>query len=140
MSETQNTKETKTIPFYPDHLKTEAMVALGFMGIIVIIGIIAMFSPVGLEAPADPMVTPEHTKPEWYFLFLYEILKIDSIFGISIAPEVWVSIIMIAIVLFLLLPFFSKKTDNKKQMIIRAAASAVFMVFVIFFTIKGWIS
>ena len=140
MSETEKTKETKTIPFYPDHLNTEIRVVWILVGLTVIIGILAMFFPVGLEDPADPMVTPPHTKPEWYFLFLYEILKINTVFGITVLPPVWVSIIMVGLVLLVLIPFFSKKTDSKKQMVYRAAGSALFMLFVLFFTIKGFLS
>lgn len=140
MSENEKTKESKTIPFYPDHLNTEIRVVWILVGLAVLIGSLAMFFPVGLEAPADPMVTPPHTKPEWYFLFLYEILKINTVLGVTILPPVWVSIIMIGLVLLILVPFLSKKTDSKRQMIFRAGGSVIFMLFVLFFTFKGWSS
>lgn len=140
MTETENVKDTKTIPFYPDHLNTEIRVAWILIGLALIVGILASFFPIGLEDPADPMVTPPHTKPEWYFLFLYEILKINSVFGVTILPPVWVSIIMVGLVLFILVPFLSKKTDSKKGMIVRASGSALFLIFVVYFTLKGWFS
>lgn len=142
MSEIKKPKETKTIPFYPDHLRTEIRVVWILLGIAGLIGIIAMFYPVGLEAPADPMVTPKHTKPEWYFLALYQILKISEIPGtnISIHPEVWVSLILIALVVLLILPFIAKKEDTKKKIRNRFVGSVIFVLIAIALTIQGWFS
>ncbi len=68
-------KHDDSVPFYPDHLVLEAKVALGVGILVVVIGIIGLFMPVGLGAPADPMDTPAHIKPEWYFLSLYQLLR-----------------------------------------------------------------
>lgn len=59
--------------FWPNHIFSELASAICFMGIIVFL---AGFFPHGLQSPADPFVTPEHVKPEWYFLALYQILKL----------------------------------------------------------------
>ncbi|HEX9656708.1 MAG TPA: cytochrome b6-f complex subunit IV, partial [Bacteroidota bacterium] len=32
-----------------------------------------------LGAPANPNVTPEHIKPEWYFYFSFRLLKLTSL-------------------------------------------------------------
>ena len=142
MSEEQKTNEAKTIPFYPDHLKTEIRVVWILLGVAVLIGIIAMFYPVGLEEPADPMVTPAHTKPEWYFLALYQILKISKIPGtnISIHPSVWVTLILIALVVLLILPFITKKEDTKKKIRNRFIGSVIFVIIAIALTLQGWYS
>jgi quinol-cytochrome oxidoreductase complex cytochrome b subunit len=79
MTEVQETRQEKTIPFFPDHITTEAYVALGVLVILIAFGVWGQLSPIGLEDPADPLQTPAHTKPEWYFLFLYQFLKIDNI-------------------------------------------------------------
>jgi quinol-cytochrome oxidoreductase complex cytochrome b subunit len=59
--------------FWPNHIFSELASAVIFMGLIVFL---AGFFPHGLQSPADPFVTPEHVKPEWYFLALYQILKL----------------------------------------------------------------
>jgi quinol-cytochrome oxidoreductase complex cytochrome b subunit len=133
MSETTEKKPVETIPFFPDHLKTEAYVALGFAVIAIIIGVIAIFSPVGLEEPADPMVTPDHVKPEWYFLALYQLLK-------YIPKTLGVMIPIIGIIIVLIWPFLDKKEDTVKQQRIRAISSIVFMVVLIAMTFWGWYS
>jgi quinol-cytochrome oxidoreductase complex cytochrome b subunit len=68
--------------FWPNHIFSELASAVWFMGLIVFL---AGFFPHGLQRPADPFVTPEHVKPEWYFLALYQILKLvpKSFLGIE---------------------------------------------------------
>ena len=36
----------------------------------------ALFIPADANTPADPFNTPEHIRPEWYFLAPYEMLKL----------------------------------------------------------------
>lgn len=63
------------------------------------------------DLPADPLDTPEHIKPEWYFLAAYQSLKIiPSELGAIILQN-------IAVIVFVLLPFIdrSKETDIKKR-------------------------
>nr|AIY51162.1 cytochrome b [Noturus hildebrandi] len=53
---------------------------LGFVVLIVALASLALFSPNLLGdpenfTPANPLVTPPHIKPEWYFLFAYAILR-----------------------------------------------------------------
>lgn len=64
-----------TIPFYPDHVRSELKVIGGVVLLMVIVGVIGLMAPVGLGVPADPLDTPAHVKPEWYFLALYQVLK-----------------------------------------------------------------
>nr|ACR40488.1 cytochrome b [Astyanax mexicanus] len=53
---------------------------LGFMIMLTALTSLALFSPNLLGdpenfTPANPLVTPPHIKPEWYFLFAYAILR-----------------------------------------------------------------
>ena len=43
--------------------------------ILAILVVLASLFPAGLEGQANPLVTPAHTKPEWYYLGVYELLK-----------------------------------------------------------------
>jgi len=133
MTEITDKKGEGTIPFYPDHLKTEIRVVWMLVGLAVIIGILAYFNPVGLEEPADPMVTPDHVKPEWYFLALYQLLK-------YIPKTVGVMVPILGILALFVFPFFSKKDDTRKAIRMRLIGSAIFTVVVIAMTIWGWYS
>ncbi|HQU18196.1 MAG TPA: hypothetical protein PLA92_04010, partial [Fimbriimonadaceae bacterium] len=63
----------KPVPFYPVQLFKDAVVVLGGMGIV---AYLALAFPPALEAIADPTGTDFSPRPEWYFLGLYELLKI----------------------------------------------------------------
>ena len=132
MTETQE-KKSGAIPFYPDHLKTEVRVVWILAGIAVGIGILGLFAPVGLEEPADPMVTPNHVKPEWYFLALYQLLK-------YIPKTIGVLFPILGLLVIFIWPFLVKKEDSKKQMRIRFIGSIIFLVIVIAMTFWGWYS
>ena len=135
--------DDKPVPFFPNHLMTEFWVAMGFLGLAIIIGAIAMSSPVGLQAPADPLNTPLHVKPEWYFLFLYQLLKVvpDYVFFGQIEGRVLVTVgAILGLLVLMLLPFFDKKDDTKRALRVRAVLSAVVVIIIIALTIWGELS
>ncbi|NOQ40305.1 MAG: cytochrome b subunit of the bc complex [Anaerolineales bacterium] len=131
MSEKQ---EENGVPFYPDHFTLEVKVALGFGILVVLIGVLGLFFPVGLGTPADPMDTPIHVKPEWYFLFLYQLLRfIPKTIGAT-AP-------VIAVLLLAIWPLLDSKPDTtKKPSRIRIWVSAAIIIIIIALTIWGEVS
>nr|QLH55954.1 cytochrome b [Marmosa limae] len=69
--------DSDKIPFHPYYTIKDA---LGFLLMILTLMSLAMFSPDLLGdpdnfMPANPLNTPPHIKPEWYFLFAYAILR-----------------------------------------------------------------
>nr|YP_010963586.1 cytochrome b [Telingana formosanus]WKZ08069.1 cytochrome b [Telingana formosanus] len=71
-----NSKMDK-IPFHPFYSIKDLM---GFSLTLLLMLMINMMEPYLLSdpdnfSPADPMVTPVHIQPEWYFLFAYAILR-----------------------------------------------------------------
>nr|AYN73447.1 cytochrome b [Chloroceryle aenea] len=71
------TSNCDKIPFHPYFSSKDT---LGFIFMFLPLLTIAMFSPNLLGdpenfTPANPLVTPPHIKPEWYFLFAYAILR-----------------------------------------------------------------
>jgi quinol-cytochrome oxidoreductase complex cytochrome b subunit len=125
--------EKKSIPFYPDHVTTEAWVTLGFLGLVVVVAILGAIFPVGLGDKADPLNTPAHAKPEWYFLFLYQMLKF-------LPKTAGVLIPIIALIIFVIWPFLDRWENSKKTQRIRLIASIVFLIFVLVMTIWGELS
>jgi len=72
------------IPFFPVHVAKESVVAILLLAVLVTLSIL---SPWEIGAPADPLSTPNHIKPEWYFLPSYQLLKYfegpyGAVFGI----------------------------------------------------------
>nr|ADD96745.1 cytochrome b [Crenicichla cf. regani SOK-2010] len=69
--------DAEKIPFHPYYSLKDI---LGFAILLTALTSLALFSPNLLGdpdnfTPANPLVTPPHIKPEWYFLFAYAILR-----------------------------------------------------------------
>nr|YP_009695437.1 cytochrome b [Diaphanes pectinealis]QEJ81667.1 cytochrome b [Diaphanes pectinealis] len=84
------------------------------LGIMIMMFIFFMFSlmyPFNLSdpdnfIPANPMITPVHIQPEWYFLFAYAILRsIPNKLGGVIA-------LFMSIIIFMIMPIFKKKMKS----------------------------
>jgi cytochrome b6-f complex subunit 4 len=74
-----------TVKFFPFHVTAEITNVLLLLAFYLLL---ASLRPAGLEAPANPLVTPVGIKPEWYFLFLYALLHyVPPVVG-TIAPLV----------------------------------------------------
>ncbi len=141
MSEIVHSKED-SIPFFPDHVRTEFFVVLGVLAIVVIIAIAGLIKPVGIGDPADPLNTPTHVKPEWYFLSLYQILKKipPTVLGIQ-GKTLGVVIPMLLVALILIWPFIDNKPDqSKRKYFIRMAVAAFVVIVIIALTIWGEVS
>jgi quinol-cytochrome oxidoreductase complex cytochrome b subunit len=63
----------KTLPFFPNYMLDEV---IAWYAILAILVVLASVFPVGVEAKANALETPAHIKPEWYFLSVYELLKL----------------------------------------------------------------
>ena len=81
--------------------------------------------------PANPLVTPPHIQPEWYFLFAYAILR-------SI-PNKLLGVIALASSLLVLLTLPFTHTSIIKSSQFRPISKFVFWFFVADFLILTWI-
>src|SRR5262249_41181939 len=88
--------------FYPDQVFKDAFATFLY---VVLIALMANFAKLGLGSMADPTDTRYIPRPEWYFLFLFEILKIFQgpleVIGAVILPTLG----MIALIL---VPFMDR--------------------------------
>jgi len=71
------TSNSDKISFHPYFIYKDI---LGFIVLLILLMSLALFAPNLLGdpdnfTPANPLVTPPHIKPEWYFLFAYAILR-----------------------------------------------------------------
>jgi quinol-cytochrome oxidoreductase complex cytochrome b subunit len=64
--------EPRHFDFFPDHVGTELIVGLVLM---LILCTLAIVFPADQAQKADPLVTPEVIKPEWYFYVTFRWLK-----------------------------------------------------------------
>lgn len=128
MTEGETDREENTIPFYPDHLLNEAKLALAILGVVVAVGIFALWFPVGQGEPADPLNTPAHTKPEWYFLFLYELLK-------YLPKTLGVILPILGLLVLIVWPFLDRREDTKRARRVRVILSIVGVAAIVVLTL-----
>jgi mono/diheme cytochrome c family protein len=92
----------KGVPFFPDIIFSDAMVSFGVFLLLVAL---AYFFGAPLEARANPADTSYTPRPEWYFLFLFQLLKYFpgklEVVGVIIIPT------LVILVLFFL-PFLDR--------------------------------
>lgn len=87
---------------------------LGFIIILISLIILTLYKPYFLGdpdnfTPANPLITPIHIKPEWYFLFAYAILRsIPNKLGGVIA-------LIISIRILYFIPFINKNKIDRNQ-------------------------
>ncbi len=126
-------KSIDTVPFYPYFYVKDL---LAFLILILFFSFFLFFAPNVLGhsdnyIPANPLVTPPHIVPEWYFLPFYAILR-------SIPDKLGGVAAMIGAILVLgLLPVFNFSEVRSSKF--RPIFSIFYWLFTVNFLILGWI-
>nr|QNP08404.1 cytochrome b [Cynoglossus melampetalus] len=121
------------IPFHPYFSYKDL---LGFMIMLSLLTSLALFYPNALGdpdnfTPANPLVTPPHIKPEWYFLFAYAILRsIPNKLGGVLA-------LLFSILVLMVVPLLH--TSKHRSMTFRPLSQTLFWTLVANVMILTWI-
>nr|AMN14249.1 cytochrome b [Esox lucius]UZC55118.1 cytochrome b [Esox lucius] len=121
------------IPFHPYFSYKDL---LGFVFMLFGLASLALFSPNLLGdpdnfIPANPLVTPPHIKPEWYFLFAYAILRsIPNKLGGVLA-------LLFSILILMLVPILH--TSKQRGITFRPLTQLLFWLLVADMLILTWI-
>jgi cytochrome b6 len=117
----------RTMPFWPNFVVREAAVWLVLFGVLITVAVL-LAPPLGpaadLMAPA-----PKGVKPEWYFLFLFQTLKLFPA-KVLFVPGETIAVIHIgvgALALFFL-PLIDNRPAEKKGRV----ATAAFLAFLVY--------
>jgi ubiquinol-cytochrome c reductase cytochrome b subunit len=123
--------EKDTIPFFPNYIILEVIVSFIVLAALIVL---ATLLPAGLEEKADPFNTPQHIKPEWYFLWIYQFIKVPpQIIGPGVLAELAGILIPAAgIGLLTLLPFLDRKPERhpRRRKLAMAITALILAVFV----------
>jgi quinol-cytochrome oxidoreductase complex cytochrome b subunit len=130
--------QAREMRFFPNFLLRELMawyIALG------VLGALAALSPWGLGTKADPFApAPAGIKPEWYFLFMFQTLKL-------IPAKIWridgelvgILVFGLAGALWVLLPFLERDRNGRGQRWILGAG--IFAVaYIVSMTVYGYVA
>nr|BBB21674.1 cytochrome b [Hynobius leechii] len=121
------------VPFHPYFSYKDA---LGFLIMLTMLFMLSLLSPNLLGdpdnfTPANPLVTPPHIQPEWYFLFAYAILRsIPNKLGGVLA-------LLASIVILMLIPMIH--TSKQRSLTFRPATQLLFWFMVSNTLILTWI-
>lgn len=120
------------VPFFPDALFKDAVVSLIVFLILIAL---AYFKGVPLEARADPADTTYTPRPEWYFLFLFQLLKYFpgnlEVIGVFVIPT-------LTILILFLLPWLDR--SPRRHFLSRPVVSGItslVVVAIIFLTVQA---
>jgi mono/diheme cytochrome c family protein len=124
----------KGVPFFPDILFKDAVISLV---IFIALVVLAYFVGAPLEPPADPADTSYTPRPEWYFLFLFQLLKYFpgplEVIGVFIIPSV-------LIILLIALPLIDRSPKRhfiRRPFILGAIILSV--VGILFLTVQSYL-
>ncbi len=124
---------TDKIPFHPYYTIKDLY---GMLLAILFLSYIIFFNPNLLGDPenfikANPMVTPVHIMPEWYFLFAYAILRaIPNKLGGVMA-------LVLSILILFIIPYVH--TSNIKSTTFKPFSKFFFWLFIVNFILLTWI-
>jgi quinol---cytochrome c reductase cytochrome c subunit, bacillus type len=110
-------------PFYPYAVAKDSVMAM-----IVLFTIVGMSIIFGAELgpKADPTTTTYVPRPEWYFFFLFELLRIVK--PPALTPLATIGIPTICMILLILLPFYDRSPERRPERRPIATAAGIFTI------------
>src|SRR3954469_16254614 len=120
-------------PFFPYAVAKDSIMAVVVMAAIITMAIVlgAELGPKG-----DPTTTTYTPRPEWYFFFLFEVLRVIK--PPALTPLATIGIPTIAMVLLLLLPFYDRGPERRpERRPIAMTAMVLTIIAMAFLTVLG---
>ncbi|MGK7311826.1 MAG: cytochrome b [Candidatus Longimicrobiales bacterium M2_2A_002] len=127
----------RTVPFFPNFLLRDAV---GWLAALALLAAAAAFFPAHLGDKADPFASaPAGIKPEWYFMFMFQTLKMlpARILGIS-GELIGVAGFGLAGVVLLVLPFLDRPGPDGRYRRIWQWLGLLALVYIIVLTYIGY--
>jgi cytochrome b6 len=132
-------KDHKEEPFFPNVFYKDMMIWLVVLGIVVTLAILL---PPEIGKKANALAAPpEGIKPEWYFLFMLETLKLfpGTILGFN-GETIAIVCVSIGIFFFFLIPFLDRKSNRGERSPIFTVIAVIFLLYFITMTLVGFLS
>ncbi len=110
-------------PFFPYAVAKDSA-----MAVVVLISIILMSLTFGAELgpKADPTTTTYVPRPEWYFFFLFELLRVIK--PAILTPLATIGVPTICIILLILLPFVDRNPERRPERRPIATTLGIFVI------------
>jgi quinol-cytochrome oxidoreductase complex cytochrome b subunit len=98
-------------PFFPYAVLKDSAMACITLGVIIALAVVLGAGE--LENKADPTTTTYTPRPEWYFYFLFELLRVIKPAELVILATVGIP--TLAMVLLVLLPFYDRNPERRPE-------------------------
>ena len=110
-------------PFFPYAVAKDGVMAALVMLIIIVMAIVLGAE---LGPKADPTTTTYTPRPEWYFFFLFELLRVIK--PASLVPLATIGVPTIAMILLFLLPFYDRNPERRPERRPIATTTGIFVI------------
>jgi menaquinol-cytochrome c reductase cytochrome b/c subunit len=110
-------------PFFPYAVAKDSVMAAFVIGIIVFM---SLTLGAELGPKADPTTTTYVPRPEWYFFFLFELLRVIK--PALLVPLATIGVPTILMILMLLLPFIDRGPERRPERRPIAMVTALFVI------------
>jgi menaquinol-cytochrome c reductase cytochrome b/c subunit len=110
-------------PFFPYAVAKDSLMAVVVMAVIITMSIVLGAE---LGPKADPTTTTYVPRPEWYFFFLFELLRVIK--PPEYVPLATIGVPTIAMILLFLLPFYDRSPERRPERRPIATAAGVFTI------------
>ena len=95
-------------PFFPYAVTKDAVMAVVVMAVIIFL---SLYLGAELGPKADPTTTTYVPRPEWYFFFLFEVLRVVK--PPAFTPFATIGVPTICMILLFLLPFYDRSPERR---------------------------
>lgn len=120
-------------PFFPYAIMKDSVMACVVVGVIIFM---SLYLGAEQGPKADPTTTTYVPRPEWYFFFLFELLRVIK--PPELVPIATIGVPTIAMVLLLLLPFYDRNPErNPLKRPIASIAGIMTIIAMAFLTFLG---
>jgi len=111
-------------PFFPYAVAKDAAMACIVMAVIIAMAIVFGAE---LGPKADPTTTTYVPRPDWYFFFLFELLRVVK--PAELTPLATIGIPTLALILLLLLPFYDRGPERRPERRPIATTAGILTIF-----------
>src|SRR3954447_19807593 len=115
--------KSKGKPFFPYAVAKDSVMACIVMLVIILLAIILGAE---LGPKADPTTTTYVPRPEWYFFFLFEVLRVIK--PPALVPLATIGVPTICMILLFLLPFFDRSPERRPERRPIATTAGIFTI------------
>jgi menaquinol-cytochrome c reductase cytochrome b/c subunit len=115
--------KAKGKPFFPYAVAKDGIMACIVMAVIILMSLILGAE---LGPKADPTTTTYVPRPEWYFFFLFELLRVIK--PAILTPVATIGVPTICIILLILLPFYDRGPERRPERRPIATIAGIFTI------------